>query len=74
MKLLSTEFGQNSVEMTFADDADLEAAATFLVARFPKACDHSKSLAWNRYWALSQLQESLAVILEDERKLMQGQK
>ena len=55
MKLISTEIGENWIELTYSDNADLEDAASFLVARVPMEPHPGKSVALNRYVALKKL-------------------
>jgi hypothetical protein len=67
VKLLSTLIAENSVELTYADNPELEEAATLLILRLPKESTDDKSLRWNRYWALNQLREMLDELMADDR-------
>ena len=69
MKLLSTEFRENSIELIYADSPDAEAAATLVHVRLPRDVDHSKRIAWNRYWALGDLQELIRAARDADRAL-----
>ena len=72
MKLVSTEFRENSIELIYADNPDLEAAAMLLHVRLPRAVEQDKSPALNRYWALAELQEFLRKQMEDDLKTSRG--
>jgi hypothetical protein len=72
MKLLSHEYGQHSVELTFADADDESEAKTVLIARIPYEAKHTKSLVYNRYWALNALHDKLGELLRAERELMES--
>jgi len=72
MKLISTEFGENSIELLYADNPDTDAASTLLVVRLPKTPDPKKSLAWNRFFALSDLHEKVRELANIEREISEG--
>jgi hypothetical protein len=57
VKLLSTEIGENSVELTNADNPELDDASMLLIARVAMKPHEGKSVALNRYVALKQLQD-----------------
>ena len=72
MKLISTEIGETWIELTYSDNADLEAAASFLVARVPADPHHGKSVALNRYTALNQLQKFIREQMEGDEAISNG--
>ena len=72
MKLISQEYGLNSVELTFADNAEADDAETLLFARLPFEVQETKSVAWNRYWALQRLHDELGKLVADERSNMEA--
>ena len=72
VKLLSTVIDGDSVELTYADNPELDAALSLVIVRVPKEIDNSKSLAWHRYWALNNLQAFLGEQMEQERKVSEG--
>lgn len=55
MKLVSTEIGENWIELTYSDNADLDDAGNFVVARVQTELHHGKSVALNRFVALKKL-------------------
>jgi len=57
MKLVSTEIGENWIELTYSDNADLEAAESFLVARVAMEPHHGQPIARNRYAALKKISD-----------------
>lgn len=64
MKLLSTEIGENSVELTYADNPELDAASRLLIVRQPFDGDPYKSVAWNQLRVMS----ALAQWADEERR------
>ena len=72
MKLLSIEFGERGVELICADNANLDEASTVVTARLPMDPQEDKSLAWNRYFALQQLQTLLTQQIDLQRNIANG--
>lgn len=72
MKLISTEIGENWIELTYSDNADLEAAASFVVARVPTEIHPGKSVALNRYVALNALQKFFREQMEADEAISNG--
>lgn len=72
MKLLSTVIAENSVERTYADNTELDDASTLLIVRMPKEVENAKSLAFHRYWALSDLRQFIDEQMTHERKASEG--
>ena len=72
MKLLSTEFGEKSIELLYADNPDTDAASTLLLVRLPKEVDHSKPLAWHRFHALGDLQELIRGLRSADRDTLES--
>jgi len=72
MKLVSTDIREGSIELTYADNPDLDDAERLLIVRLPREVDQSKSLAWNRYWALTDLQELVTEQIKVERNVSEG--
>jgi hypothetical protein len=71
MKLISIEFGEQAVELICADNADLEAAANVVTARLQMDPRNGHSLAWNRYFALQELQNLVTEQVNAHRQLAQ---
>ena len=67
MKLLSTEIGENRIELTYADNADLDAAERLVIVRLPTETNDAHSVALNRYVALKELQEFIRKQVEIDR-------
>jgi hypothetical protein len=72
MQLLSTKLIGDSIELTFADDPQTDAATKLLQARLPKAIDPTKSIGWHRYWFLRELRDELDGLIEAEAKAVEG--
>ena len=72
LKLLSTEIGENWIELTYADGPELDASAPHLVLRLHRDTDHGKSVAWNRFWALGDLRDMIDELREADRKISEG--
>jgi hypothetical protein len=72
MKLLSTEVGETSIELLYADNQNTDDASKLLIVRLPRQAEHNKSLAYNRYWALSDLRDFIGEQMEIERKTSEG--
>ena len=72
MKLMSSAFREKSIELIFADNTDLAKASTLLHMRLPREIDHSKSLAWNRYYALQELRNLVHAQMEAEQQTSPG--
>ena len=72
MKLLSTEVAEKSVELTYADNEQLDDASKLLIVRLPREFEQNKSLAYNRYWTLRELREFIDEQIELERKTSEG--
>lgn len=71
MNLISQEFGDGSVELTFADAPDENDATRLLIARIPFEVQPNKSVSWNRFWAMSQLHDQLGELVRAEREIME---
>lgn len=67
MQLLSTEIGDDWIELNYADGPELSATSPFVLIRLHREVDHSKSVAWNRYWALADLQEIVRELRNADR-------
>jgi hypothetical protein len=72
MELLSTKIVGGSIELTFADDPQTDAATKLLQARLPREVDPTKSIAWHRYWFLREVRDELDAMIEQERKIAEG--
>jgi hypothetical protein len=71
MQLLSTRFDGLGIELTYADNPDLDAATTVLRVRLPREAESNKSLAWHRYWALGDLQEIVRELRDADRDIVE---
>jgi hypothetical protein len=69
MKLISTDFGEKSIELLYADNPDTDAASKLLVVRLPREIDQAKSLAFHRYWSLRDLRDFIDEQIEHEQKI-----
>jgi len=72
MKLLSTQIGEDWIEITYADGSELDENAPHLVLRLNRAVEQGKSLAWNRFWALGDLRDMIDDFREADRKISEG--
>jgi hypothetical protein len=72
VKLLSTEIGENWIELTYADNPNTDDASRLLVVRLPRKVDQARSLAWNRHWALTELREFIGEQIEADRRISEG--
>jgi hypothetical protein len=60
------------IELTYSDNADLERAASFLVARVPAEPHQGKSLALNRYVALKKLLDFVREAADADEAISNG--
>jgi hypothetical protein len=72
MKLLSTEIGENYVELIYADNSEIDDAETLLIWRLPTETHHGKSVALNRYAALKALQKFIREQMEADEAISNG--
>ena len=61
MKLLSTEIGENSIELVYADNPNADDATQLVVVRMPIEGDELNTLAYARATALQQAFDFLRV-------------
>ena len=64
MELLSTMIKGETIEMTFADNADIDAATTMLHFRVPVAGQNEGSLEYVRLVALQKLRTALGAEIQ----------
>jgi len=64
MKLLSTDIDETTVEMTFADNVQLDDAAKLLIVRMPFEENEMKSVAWHRLRTLSQARDFIGAEMQ----------
>jgi len=72
VKLISTEIGESGLELTYADNPELDDASSLLIVRMPRDIESDKSLAYTRFWALNDLREFINEQIEIERKTSEG--
>jgi hypothetical protein len=72
MKLLSTEIGDDWIELTFSDNPDTDAASNYVIARVPMKIVAGRPLEFHCYHALQAIQEELRQHAAQFRQALEG--
>ena len=72
MKLFDTQFGQKTVELTYADNPQLDDALTLVIVRMPLEDTETKSLAWHRLRTLSQARDVIGAEMQRLKSIIDG--